>query len=115
MNVHTIRLTLASLSGAWLLALAGCAAPDSTESTAAAAPAPAAKPDEAKKECKAENVQYAIGQQYTPELGEKIKELSNSSVVRALRPGQVVTMEYRFDRVSIHLDEQDYVTKVTCG
>ena len=104
MNAHTIRLTLASLTGAWFLAFAGCAAP-----------APAAKPDDAKKECKAENVQYAIGQQYTPELGEKIKELSDSSVVRALRPGQVVTMEYRFDRVSIHLDEQDYVTKVTCG
>jgi hypothetical protein len=41
--------------------------------------------------------------------------LSGSSVVRTLRPGQVVTMEYRFDRVSIHLDDKGYVTRVTCG
>ncbi len=115
MNVHTIKLTGASLMGAWLLTLAGCAAPDSAEGTAAAAPAATEKPEQAAKQCKADDAQYAIGQQYTPELGEKVKELSGSSVVRTLRPGQVVTMEYRFDRVSVHLDDKGYVTRVTCG
>src|SRR5262245_60392290 len=115
MNVHTIKLAVASVTGAGLLALAGCAAPDSSEGTAAAAPAATGKPEQAAKQCKADNAQYAIGQQYTPELGEKVKELSGSSVVRTLRPGQVVTMEYRFDRVSIQLDDKDYVTRVNCG
>jgi len=114
MNAHTIRLTVVLLCGTWLLALGACAAPDSQGSTAAA-PAAAVNQQEGHKECKADAVQYAVGQQYTPELGEKVKQLSGSTVARTLRPGEVVTMEYRFDRVSIHLDDKEIVTRVTCG
>lgn len=35
--------------------------------------------------------------------------------VRVIRPGQPVTMDYRFDRLNIELDAEDRVVRVTCG
>ena len=116
MITNTIRWSAASLCGFALFALAACAAPDSNDGKAAQPQSSSSTAQkDVQKHCNADPVQYAVGQQYTPELGEKVKELSGSSVVRTLKPGQVVTMEYRFDRVSIHLDDKDIVTRVTCG
>jgi hypothetical protein len=121
-------------AAAWLIATSGCASPESGGDTPAppvaetpSAPAEPAAPqapaeataeapkEQPKPECHAEPVQFAVGQAYTPELAEKVRVASGSTVVRALRPGQVVTMEFRFDRVSLHLDDEDVVTMVTCG
>ena len=60
-------------------------------------------------------MQHVVGSKYTPELGEKVRELSGSMVVRVLHPGEVVTMEFRFDRVNITVDDAGAITQVTCG
>jgi hypothetical protein len=60
-------------------------------------------------------VQYAVGSTFTRELGEKIREQSGSTVVRVLHPGEVVTMEFRSDRVSITVDDKNVIAQVTCG
>jgi hypothetical protein len=127
------RIVATVAAAAWLIAASGCASPESGGTTAPpaaetpAAPAEPATPetppegtaappqDAAKPECHAEPAQFAVGQAYTPELAEKVRVASGSTVVRALRPGQVVTMEFRFDRVSLHLDDKDIVTRVSCG
>ncbi len=35
--------------------------------------------------------------------------------VRRLRPGQMATMDFRDDRVNLHVDESDIVTDATLG
>ena len=84
------------------LALAGCAPPP--EST----PPPV-------RDCNAAAVQVLIGRQRTTALVQEVQRLSHADAVRVLRPGQMVTMEYRADRVNIRVDAQDKVVAITCG
>ena len=65
--------------------------------------------------CNAEPVQNLVGQLYTPELGEQARVAAGARVERALRPGQIVTMEFRFDRLSFTLDEKGRISAVNCG
>jgi len=48
-------------------------------------------------------------------LGEEARLAAGATVVRALRPGEVVTMEYRGDRLTLTLDESGKVSAVNCG
>ena len=118
----------AALIAPWLLVLCSCSnsadSPGaSTAAPAAAPPAvtpPAATPPSVtpavpEQACQVEPVQHVVGSKYTPELGEKVRELSGSAVVRVLHPGEVVTMEFRFDRVNITVDDAGAITQVTCG
>jgi Peptidase inhibitor I78 family len=65
--------------------------------------------------CNAEPVQNLVGQLYTPELGEQARVAAGARVERALRPGQIVTMEFRADRLSFTLDEKGRISQVNCG
>ena len=91
-------------------------APPSASTPAAPADAPVA--DEAGAEaagCNAEPVQNLVGELYTPELGEQARVTAGARVERALRPGQIVTMEFRADRLSFTLDEKGRISQVNCG
>jgi hypothetical protein len=81
------------------------------ETADASVPAPG---DEASG-CDAAPVRDAIGKAFTEALGEDVRARSGSKVLRALKPGDVVTMEFRFDRVNLALDDKGVVTAVTCG
>ena len=90
--------------------------PPSASTPAAPADAPIA--DEAAGEadgCNAELVQNLVGEVYTPELGEQARVTAGARVERALRPGQIVTMEFRSDRLSFTLDEKGRISQVNCG
>ena len=65
--------------------------------------------------CDAEPVKDAIGKAFTEALAEDVRARSGSKVFRALKPGDVVTMEFRFDRVNLALDDKGVITAVTCG
>ena len=101
------------------------ATPPATPATPASPPADATSqaPDAAaatdpsapQNQCQGEPAQYAVGSAYTPEVGEKLRGLTHSTVVRVLHPGEVVTMEFRSDRLSITVDANDVITQVTCG
>jgi hypothetical protein len=65
--------------------------------------------------CDAEAVQRFVGEAYTPELGEQARVAAGAAVARALRPGEVVTMEYRADRLSLTLDESGRIVRAACG
>ena len=96
--------------------LAPAEAPPSASTPAAPADAPVA--DEAGAEadgCNAELVQNLVGELYTPELGEQARVTAGARVERALRPGQIVTMEFRADRLSFTLDEKGRISQVNCG
>lgn len=65
--------------------------------------------------CNAAKAQFAIGQPFTVELGARIQDASGARNMRAIRPGQAVTMDYRQDRVNVEIGADDKVVRVACG
>ena len=66
-------------------------------------------------QCNADKAQFAMGQPYSDALAEQARVASGSGVVRRLKPGQIVTMEFRADRLSLETDETGKVIAVRCG
>ena len=66
-------------------------------------------------ECRSEGLNAFVGQTATAEIGSDILKKSGAKVLRWLQPGQIVTMEFRFDRVNVMLDAQNKIEAVTCG
>jgi len=93
--------------------------PEQAESTPGAPanelPAQAEAPSATGDGCNAEPAQRLVGEVYTPELGEEARVAAGARVERALRPGQIVTMEFRADRLSFTLDEKGRISAVSCG
>lgn len=66
-------------------------------------------------ECRSEGLEVFVGRPATAELGSEVLAKSGAKVLRWLQPGQIVTMEFRFDRVNVKLDSQNKIEAVTCG
>lgn len=65
--------------------------------------------------CDAAKAQNLIGQPAGSDLAVKALRLSGAATMRWLRPGQIVTMEYRADRLNIQIDDQNKVAAIRCG
>jgi hypothetical protein len=65
--------------------------------------------------CDAAPVQDLIGRAPSPALGADAVRRSHSRVVRWIRPGDRVTMDFREDRLDIYLDTSGKVERLTCG
>jgi hypothetical protein len=92
-----------------LAALAGCA---EKPPEVPLAPPP---PVYVAEECDAQAVQSILGQAYTNPLGEDARVRSRAERVRALRPGDMVTMEFNARRLTIDVNAEGKVTRVRCG
>ena len=66
-------------------------------------------------ECRSEGLNAFVGREATSETGNEVLAKSGAKALRWLRPGQIVTMEFRSDRVNAKLDVQNRITAVTCG
>lgn len=55
------------------------------------------------------------GHHISAELEQRAQQLSGAGEVRVLRPGQVITREYRADRLNLQLDSYDVVVRLYCG
>jgi hypothetical protein len=97
-----MRAALAALT-----LLSGCASVAATEQ-----PAPAPASD---AKCNAAPAQPLIGRQESLETGAEAQRLSGASRMRWIRPGQMVTMDYREDRLNIDLDDAGRITGLRCG
>ena len=89
-----------------LLALAAVAcapmeAPDGTD--------PVAGP------CDAGRVSNLVGRAFTDTLRADALRRSGARTARVIRPGDVVTMDYRSDRLNINLTIRNRVERFTCG
>jgi hypothetical protein len=93
--------------GGLLLALGACVTP-------AAKPEAAAEPP-LRSGCDASKAQFAIGHQPGMALQDQVREKSGAPVVRTVRPGQAITMEYNADRLTLSLDASGKVVRVSCG
>ena len=88
--------------------------------TMACAPAPPPKPETfpevgTGRRCNAGPAQSLIGRQASSAVGAEALRLSGAGIMRWLRPGDIVTMEYREDRLNIELDANNRVTRLRCG
>jgi len=56
-----------------------------------------------------------VGRAATPMLVNRAQHRARASMARVLRPGQVVTMEYREGRLNVNVDAANRVKSFTCG
>lgn len=66
-------------------------------------------------ECSTTALGNMVGRIATPMLVERAKRRAGASMVRVLRPGQIVTMEYRNGRLNVNVDDKNRVQRFTCG
>jgi hypothetical protein len=95
--------------GAMLMMTSGCMAPAMGEESL---PVQGETPG---YRCDASGVQSLIGQDATQSLGARALERTGARTIRWIRPGDAVTMDYREDRLNIHLDDRSRVERLTCG
>ena len=65
--------------------------------------------------CQAIDVSPYVGQQATSELGAAMLRASGARIIRWIYPGQVVTMEFSAERLTVHLDSAGRVQGASCG
>ena len=87
-----------------LLALAGC--------TTVPADPVAAQPTGT---CRNEALAAFVGQPATQALGTQMLAASGARVLRWVAKGMMVTMDYREDRLTVHLDATNRVERASCG
>lgn len=58
---------------------------------------------------------WAVGRKADDGVHEKARLDAGARVVRVLRPGQPVTMDYSVERLNIEVDDEGVVTRVHCG
>jgi len=100
------RAYLATLAVA--VVLAGCSTGGNAEGGAAA---PAGNDGR----CEASGADFTIGKPASAELLEQARKASGAQMARILKPHDVVTLEYRSERLNLNVDEQGKVTRVNCG
>ena len=70
---------------------------------------------DARFSCNAAPIQSMLGRTGTRELGIEAVRLSNSHSLRWIMPDSAYTMDYRTDRLNIHLDARNRITRINCG
>ncbi|QVM93241.1 hypothetical protein JYG34_09590 [Pseudomonas entomophila] len=65
--------------------------------------------------CEASGADFAVGKQATPALLDQARKASGSQMARVLTPHDVITLEYRSERLNLNVDEKGVVTRVNCG
>lgn len=65
--------------------------------------------------CKAAPAQVHLGHVATAELGAELLRLTGSRELRWVPPGMMVTMDYKFGRLTVGYDEAMRITSIACG
>lgn len=90
--------------------LAGC----STGGTSGGSAAPVA-PAGNDGRCEASGADFTVGKPATAELLEQARKASGSQMARILKPHDMITLEYRSERLNLNVDEKGVITRVNCG
>jgi hypothetical protein len=65
--------------------------------------------------CDAAATDRFIGQPGTSETGAAVMQATGATVLRWAPPGAALTMDYREDRVTVHLGPDGKITDIKCG
>ncbi|CAI8817075.1 MULTISPECIES: I78 family peptidase inhibitor [unclassified Pseudomonas] len=90
--------------------LAGCSS-TSTES----ATDPVTTTDTGHSRCEAKAAEFTIGKKASPELLEQARIRAGAQNARILKPNDMVTLEYRSDRLNLNTDDKLVITRINCG
>ncbi len=109
--------------GLLMACLLGCAsAPESRQGASVSTPS-AAQQDEAgapaldpfKRHCHEARVSWALGEIASEELQERARVDAGAAVVRVVREGDAVTMDFHPARLNIEIDHTSRVRRLSCG
>ncbi|MBV6821613.1 I78 family peptidase inhibitor [Pseudomonas sp. PD9R] len=102
---------LASLGTLLAIAtLAGCSSASTDSATD-----PVATTDTGHSRCEAKAAEFTIGKTASPELLEQARTRAGAQNARFLLPNDMVTLEYRSDRLNLNTDANKVVMRVNCG
>lgn len=104
-----MRASLVTLLAAAILA--GCS---SGGGSASKAPEPEAAATTDGR-CDASGADFAVGKPASADLLEQARKASGSLLARILKPTDVITLEYRSERLNMHVDGKGVVSRVNCG
>jgi len=90
--------------------LAGCSS-TSTESTTD----PVTTTDTGHSRCEAKAAEFTLGKKASPELLEQARIRTGAQNARILKPDDMVTLEYRSDRLNLNTDNNLVITRISCG
>jgi len=91
-----------------LALLTGC-----TTAPVPAQPGPVvAAPDAA---CNAAPAQQHLGHRATADMGADLLRLTGARVLRWVPPRTAVTMDFRADRLTVSYDDNQTITRISCG
>ena len=90
--------------------LAGCSTPSSESATD-----PVTTTDTGHSRCESKAAQFTVGKAASPELLEQARTRAGAQNARFLSPNDMVTLEYRSDRLNLNTDANRVVTRVNCG
>jgi hypothetical protein len=65
-------------------------------------------------ECRADAAREMVGKPFDAALQKDAMAKTGAKLVRVIRPGDVVTKDYRPNRLNIDLDAQDVVVSLRC-
>jgi peptidase inhibitor I78 family protein len=65
--------------------------------------------------CDAVAARFAVGLPLTAQLENDARARSGAKVVRVVRPGQMITLEFNAERLNIEVDGSGRVIRVRCG
>lgn len=65
--------------------------------------------------CDAAAVQFAVGKPASAALLDQAKAKAGAQTARVLGPNDIVTLEYRSDRLNLNTDDSGKVNRVNCG
>ncbi|NBF06057.1 hypothetical protein GV819_27590 [Pseudomonas sp. Fl5BN2] len=89
------------------IVLSGCSTAGSTKEPVAAEPL--------HTRCEATGAEFAVGKKASPELLEQARTRAGAQYARFLKPNDMITLEYRSDRLNLNTDAGLVVTRVNCG
>lgn len=65
--------------------------------------------------CRAERTASLVGQRFDTKLEARARAQTGAAAIRLVRPGEMVTMDFRADRLTLRLDAEGVVTGASCG
>lgn len=103
----------------WLLAaalpLAACSTPSSTASTGGNASEPAAQADAGTARCDPAVLDRLVGQTASQAVVDKAVRDAGAKHARVVKPGMAVTMDYREDRLTLNVDDNNVIERAGCN
>lgn len=65
--------------------------------------------------CDAAPAEVLVGERYRRHVPTRARKLSGARTVRVAWPGQMMTDDFREDRLTIRVDHRRTITDVSCG